>query len=308
MSAVSGNWVSDYRNTAIHGKGGACAEIVTLSTYFSEYPMEEGLPSPRGAKIVTVGNEDQIVEGDPVVVNPCLNTRSGGGCRDTLRMIGMRWCGPASLTDPLTKRDSGSKGSETKFECHGANEAPDFSNTQVAYASVATNSSTYADTATQTASVDEHEISLTVTPSGFAVNTAGVTITGTSLKPAPTSSSAAATPKETGAVDASTIVGDPDKESDYCVQECVAAFKSCISGSDTDRIGSVSAMDCHAAAACYCTTPPYETPESSAQPGSAPANPQDPASDPELLASKIDMSKVDELCTNVSLPAIPSLK
>ena len=295
MAAVTGKW-----NTDLHRLGGSCAEIVALSGYFMIFPNREGLPSPRGAKIVTVGNQGGIVGGQPVVVKPCLGTEDGGGCRDMLAEIGMRWCGPRDVLDRLKIRDSGSDIAKTNFECHGANEPPDFSNSQATYASVVTNTSTYADEATKVASVDEEEIELTATPSGYAVKTDGVTVTATSSGAISTGSSTSSTPQETGAIDASTVIGDPDKESDYCVQECVAAFKSCISGSDTDQIGSVSAMDCHAAAACYCTTPPYKTPESSTEPGSAPANPQDPATDPELLASKIDMTKVDELCTNVS--------
>lgn len=269
-----------------------------------EYPRK-GLPSPTGAKILTVGNQasnnEGVVGGEAVLVKPCIGTvNEGGGCRDFLEKIGVRWCGPGSTTDSLEIRDGDSGNSETKFECHGANEPPDFSNPQATYASVVSNTSIYADTATAVVSIVDDEISFTITPSGFAVNTDGVTVSATSLGTEPTISSTSATPQESGAVDASTIIGDPDKESKYCVQECVAAFKSCISGSNTDQIGSVSAMDCHVAAACYCTTPPYESPESSTGSGSAPVNPQDPASDPELLSSRIDMAKVDGLCTKVS--------
>ena len=221
---------------------------------------------------------------------------------DVLSRIGLRWCGPGGL--PIKRRDGSSTDVSTiKFECHGANEPPDFSSPQTTYASAVTNTTTYADTATETAVIDEDELPATVTPSGFAVNTDGMTVTGTTLGTQATSTGTSTAPQETGPIDASTVTGDADKESKLCVQECVAAFKGCVSTGDTNQIGSMYAMDCHAAAACYCTTPPYQT--ATTDDSAAPVNPEDPVTDPAVQSSKIDMGKVDGLCSDVSVLASP---
>lgn len=291
------SWATDHHRT-----GGACAEIVVLSRYFNLFPLRLGLPSPAGAKILTVGNQDKILGADPVVVKPCRDAVDGNGCMSTFGVIGMRWCGPGSRTDPLRIRDSALDTSNPTLECHGANTPPDFSSPQTTYASVVTNTTTYADTAAGIASIGSEELTGTAVVSGFRVNTDSVTVTSTSFQTQVVSrvSSTSVLSQQTGSIDASTVVGHPDKESDYCVQECVSAFKGCISGSDTEEVGSMYAMDCHAAAACYCTEPPYQT-MSAPQAGSGPANPQDPATDPAMLSSRIDMTKVNELCTNVRI-------
>lgn len=139
---------------------------------------------PVNAKLVTVGVKRSLGIGfQPTVQTPCQETDQGGGCLNFLAAIGMRWCGPGSLTDPMMKRDSGADISNTVFECHGANPAPNLSGNQ-AIPTVITNTTVYEETVTATATVlseDPAFASLTVVVTGIAFDDDSATATDTTL-------------------------------------------------------------------------------------------------------------------------------
>ena len=143
MAKQTKNWVTDHR------KGGSCSEIVALSSFFYLHPGREGLPSPTGAKIVTVGIPPSNVGGEPSVQKPCIGSANEGNCREFLEEINIRWCGPADITYRMGKRDSAKFLPEAGFECHAANQ-PASDGKLVGSVTV---QSTYKDTATGTVSI-----------------------------------------------------------------------------------------------------------------------------------------------------------
>lgn len=121
-----------------HITGGACGELVILSTYFRFQPQMTSLPA--NAKIVSVGRHGNYHGQPPRVVNPCLGTADFPGCLDFLGYLGLNWCGTNDVQikkrreiGALRRRDNTDSTAELDFSdfqfiCHKAKSSPEYSN------------------------------------------------------------------------------------------------------------------------------------------------------------------------------------
>lgn len=252
-----------------HRVGGSCAEVVAAVLYFRQWTTRPARPAPTKSKMIAYG--DPYGAG-AAQQNACTGRQDVWGCEEFLKTWGVLWYG------------INGKGTAQKRSLELRQDDSNDEYVCVVDDTAFTANPTFTPTTFQTALATS-----IYSPTGSA------SAIGETSSSATSTLASAPTPTATDPVDAGSIIHDHDKESQDCIQECLAGFKSCTKiNNESGNTGDVNVMDCAAVAKCYNVDVPYS--------GDAalPGNPEDPnAPTGPSAAGKIDMNKASDECNQV---------